>query len=130
MPTSLTWYGNEIDTRSKPVGKYLFLATEAKVYVNGSLIAETRGFRSSESATGSFTDNDGKSHVIESTTKFSLLGHSTHTLTIDGQTIAEGPLKITQKFPMYIAWATLAAVAQIRRRCTTCGQATRGNRFQ
>ena len=64
LDSAFDWHGSAISVESRISGRFLFLATEDRLVVDGKPVAETGGFRFTHEESGEFVGADGSTHEI------------------------------------------------------------------
>lgn len=95
MGTEFQWEGHSIQINSQPMLKYLWMATETVVKVDGVEIGRVGGFRFTEKINGTFINNDRpRELILEMKVDLITLISIPYKLQIDGNVISQGRLKI------------------------------------
>ena len=95
MEVEFQWEGHNISINSQPALKYLWLATETVVKVDGVEIGRSGGFRITEKIIAKFPHNSNPSElVLEMKADLITLVSIPYKLEIDGSIISQGRLKI------------------------------------
>ena len=95
MSTIFQWEGHRILVHTQPAPKYLWLATETIVSVDGVEVGRSGGFGFSETLGGRFSHNDHASElVLEMKTDLVTLVSIPYTLFVDKEVISQGRLEI------------------------------------
>jgi len=104
MPFTFDWNGNSVGVVSRFAGKYLFLATETTVRVNGRPVASSGGFTRGETAVGQFEDKDGEEHQIDVQSSVGVFALITadYLARVDGRVVAQGKGSIENALPMLL----------------------------
>jgi hypothetical protein len=95
MSTKFQWQGHNIQINTRPSPKYLWLATETVVKVDGEEIGHSGGFGFTETLIGTFPDNDHSSELaLEMKVDLITLASIPYKLVVDGEIISQGRLEI------------------------------------
>jgi len=92
MSTLINWEGHQIEIVCRLSGKYLLLATENIVKVDGSEVARSGGFSFTDLAIGSFQHNNDRVQIELSTGAAAFT--TKYVLRVNGIIISQGRLGI------------------------------------
>ena len=110
MSTECQWAGHHILIRSEPAVKYLWLATETVVMVDGFEIGRSGGFRFTEKLVEKFPHNNSLSELaLEMKSNLITLMSVLYKLEIEGNVISQGKLKIDNWILFFVPLAFLFA---------------------
>jgi hypothetical protein len=108
MSTTFQWEGHNIHIHTQPAPKYLWLATETVVKVDGEEIGHSGGFGFTETLTGTFPHKDHSSElVLEMKVDLITLVSIPYKLEIDGEIISQGRLEINDWPLVFVPTALL-----------------------
>lgn len=108
MGTEFQWKGHNILIQSQPSLKYLWLATETVVKVDGVEIGHSGGFGLNEKIIGNFLNNNHSSELIfEMKTDLFTLVSIPYKLQINRRIISQGRLKINDWLLFFVPLAIL-----------------------
>jgi len=103
MDTEFQWEGHNIQINCMPALKYLWMATETIVRVDDVEIGRAGGFRFTDKISGNFNNHGHPSElVLEMKVDIITLASVPYTLTINGNLISQGRLKINN-WPLFFA---------------------------
>ncbi len=118
MSTEVQWEGHNISIRSQPAIKYLWLAAETVVMIDGVEIARSGGFRFNEKLVEKFPHNNSSSELaLEIKVDLITLVSVPYKLEIDDNVISQGRLKIDNWILFFVPTILLIA-------CLCCSIAT------
>lgn len=101
MDTEFQWEGHNIQINCLPKLKYLWMATETTVRVDDVEIGRVGGFRFTDRISGKFSHHGHPSElVLEMKVDIITVASVPYTLTIDGNVISQGRLKI-KNWPLF-----------------------------
>lgn len=108
MITELEWEGHKIQINSQPMIKYLYIATETTVWVDGVEIVRVGGFRFTDKLSGKFLNNGQPSElVLEIKADLITFVSVPYKLQIDRAIISQGRLKINN-WPLFLVPITIS----------------------
>lgn len=111
MSTKFQWEDHSILVQTQPALKYLWLATETVVSVDGVEIGRSGGFRFTERLVGNFPHGHHSSElVLEMKSDFVTLVSIPYTLMIDGGPISKGRLEIENWVLFFVPTLILTAL--------------------
>lgn len=97
------WNTSTILIECRILARYLFLATQSYLYVDGQLVLETGGFRIREKGIGEFLDSQGHRHQIEYEGGGLFLTWVPCSISIDGDLVYKGACPIRGLYKAVIA---------------------------
>ncbi len=103
--SSFEWNGSTIAVEARMGPKYLFIATEERLTVDGTTVARTGGFKFRDQASGEFVDANGESRGIHYRTGGFFLLKLPFTVSIDGVEVFKGKVR-----PKGAGWLLVAAI--------------------
>lgn len=96
MSPEFQWEGHTIVVDSRPVLKYLWMATETVVTVDGAEIGRSGGFGLHEKTVGTFSDPQGTHKLLlEHGSDLMTVVTFPYKLQIDGKVISQGRMRMT-----------------------------------
>ncbi len=103
IQSGFNWNGNTIIIESRLSKKYLFIATESIVYLNGEPVINPGGLNLRDRGSFEFKDTEGKMHTLEfdggGVTSFTWVPF---TIRIDGEIVYKGASKLKNPWLPYI----------------------------
>jgi hypothetical protein len=112
MSTKVTWNGSHIEMWAQISGRYMYLAAETSLSVDGRVVGTTGGFNFTESASGSFTGRDGAEHAVELQVSAGLftLTHASYVLRVDGIVVSQGSLALERLGLAFLGYGVILLV--------------------
>jgi hypothetical protein len=102
VETDFLWEGHSIQIDTRPALKYLWMATETVVNVDGVEIGRIGGFRFTEKMSGEFIHNNNPCQlVLDIKVDLITLVSVPYQLSVDGGIISRGRLRI-EDWPLFL----------------------------
>lgn len=98
------WRGHQITVRSELKGKYLYMASDTSVFVDGHLLGQAGGFTSRDVVDGSFKHRSQQQHL------HCVCSQGNYYLSINGEVIRHGKVNTRHKAYGYLAAVVLLLV--------------------
>lgn len=111
MANTIEWIGRQIGMRCFISPRYLFLATETELSVDGTVVARTGGFSFTESCIAT-VQNQGKQSKMELEIRSGLftMFNADYVLRVDGSPISSGKISIERIAAGCLVWMAIVAL--------------------